>query len=142
MFSPLCFSLLFTNDFMINENDFKLIKYAEDMALVGLLHKSDSSGEAAYLANIKALQTWCHTSQLVMNVAKTKELILPMKQDMNLKPVSLTGQFVETVGNFKYLGTILDSQLSFSVNTEFTFKKCSQRLYLLRGLRSLSAIMC
>ncbi len=47
-------------------------------------------------------------------------------------------QSVETVENFKYLGSALDSQRSFSVNTESTFKKSSHRLYLLRRIRSLS----
>ena len=51
--SPLLFSL-FTNEFSINDSPFKLIKYADDMALVGLLQKSDPSGEASCLAHIKA----------------------------------------------------------------------------------------
>lgn len=43
---------------------------------------------------------------------------------------------VETVSFFKYLRTVLDSELNFS-NTEYIYKKCSQRLYLLRKLSSL-----
>ncbi len=34
--------------------------------------------------------------------------------------------------HFKYLGSILDSQLSFADNSEYIFKRCSQRLFLLR----------
>ncbi len=60
------------------------------MALVRLLQKTDSFSETAYLA--KGLETWCHTSQLVVNLAKTKELILSTKQDVNIKPVSFIGQ--------------------------------------------------
>lgn len=36
--SPVLFSH-FTNDFIINDNDFKLVKYAEEMAIFGLLQK-------------------------------------------------------------------------------------------------------
>ncbi len=38
---------------------------------------------------------------------------------------------------FKYLGTVLDCQLSFTENTVFILKKCSQRLNLLRRLSCL-----
>ena len=52
--------------------------------------------------------------------------------------VTANGEKLETVENFKYLGTVLDSQMSFSGNTEYIYKKCSQRLYLLRKLNSFS----
>ena len=134
VFSPFLFSL-FTNEFMIDEKHFGLIKYADDMALVGLLQRKEPSVEAAYLAHTKALESWCNISQLEINVAKTKELIMCTEQDLEIEPVSFDGQHVETVNNLKYLGTVLDCQVSFSENTEYVFKKCSQRLYLLRRLR-------
>nr|WPK86738.1 NLRC3-like protein 42 [Sebastes schlegelii] len=51
----------------------RLFKYVDDMALVGLLQETGPLGEAAYLTHTTALQTRCHTSQLEINVAKTKE---------------------------------------------------------------------
>ncbi|XP_060763137.1 centrosomal protein POC5 isoform X5 [Neoarius graeffei] len=45
---------------------------------------------------------------------------------------------VETVEEYKYLGTILDCQLRFSSNTEGILRKCHQRMYLLRKLNSFS----
>ncbi len=98
------------------------------MALGDLLQKGDPVGEVAYLPHTKALQTWCYTSQLEINVAKTTELIICTKQDVKVDPVSLEGQQAEIVKNFKYLCTVLDSQLSFSDNAECVFKRCSQRL--------------
>lgn len=101
--SPVLFSL-FTNEF----NCFKLFKYADDTALAGLLQTSDPASEAASAAHTKALQTWCHTSQLEINVVKTKELIFCSRKDVKTEPVSLNGQQVEIVENLKYLGTLLD----------------------------------
>lgn len=134
--SPLLFSL-FTNEFSINFSNFKLIKYADDMALVGLLQKSDSYGEASYLAHIKALETWCKDSQLEINVSKTKEFVVCKKQDTITESVSLNGLAVETVETFKYLGTVLNNRMSFLDNTDYIFKKCSQRLSLIRRLSCL-----
>lgn len=50
-------------------------KYADDMALVGGLQKTDPLGEAAYVAHTKTLQTWCHAIQLEVNMSKKKWLI-------------------------------------------------------------------
>ena len=109
---------LFTNEFSINNSTFKLIKYADDMALLGLLQKTDPLGEASYLAHIKALEAWCNDSELEINVAKTNELLFCKKQDVTTEPVLLNGLVVETVGTFKYLGTVLDNFLSFSETTD------------------------
>ena len=53
-----------------------------------------------------------------------------------MESVSLSGQHAETVETFKYL--VLDFQVSFSENTEYIFKKCSQGLYFLRRVSSLT----
>ncbi len=37
-------------------------------------------------------------------------------------------QQVEIVEHFKYLGSILDSQLSFADNSEYIFKRCSYQV--------------
>ena len=44
------------------------------------------------------------------------------KQDTTTEPVLLNGLAVETVGTFKYLGTVLDNFLSFSDNTGYIVK--------------------
>ena len=48
----------------------------------------------------------------------------------------VNGESVEIVDSFKYLGLVLDSKLSFSDHISLTVKKCQQRLYILRRLRS------
>ena len=42
---------------------------------------------------------------------------------------------MEVVSSFKYLGTVVDSKLSFNDNVVYVYKKAQQRLYLLRKLR-------
>ena len=43
---------------------------------------------------------------------------------------------MEVVSSFKYLGTVVDSKLSFNGNVVYVYKKAQQRLYLLRKLRN------
>lgn len=75
-----------------NESHFRLVKYADDLALVGLLQKDDSSDESSYLAYAKALKSWCPASPLEVNVSETKELVIctkPKKRNTREKPISL-----------------------------------------------------
>ena len=48
----------------------------------------------------------------------------------------MKNEAVEQVDNFKYLGTILDKNLSFSAHVDSVCKKANQRVYLLRKLKS------
>ena len=122
----------------INNCNLKLLKYADDMALVGLLREDDATHEEAYFKQVTALQDWCQASKLEMNVSKTKELIIQTKSegDDNMVPVIINNQPIEKVKQFKYLGTIIDQSLTFSHNTDYIYKKANQRLYLIRKLRS------
>ena len=45
---------------------------------------------------------------------------------------------VERVSIYRYLGTLIDDKLTFQQNTDAVYKKCQQRMYLLRKLRSLN----
>ena len=49
----------------------------------------------------------------------------------------IDGVKVERVNEYKYLGTIVDSKLSFNANTQNIHKKCQTRLYCLQKLRSI-----
>ena len=50
------------------------------------------------------------------------------------QPLMINGQTVETVSTFKYLGTVVDENLTFTDNVDHIYKKA--RLFLLRKLRS------
>ena len=58
------------------------------------------------------------------------------KRPESFIPVTIDQQSVEIVSSFKYLGTVVDTKLSFSDNVVYVYKKAQQRLYLLRKLRS------
>ena len=49
----------------------------------------------------------------------------------------INGVKVERVNEYKYLGTILDSKLTFDTNTQSIHKRCQSRLFCLKKLRSL-----
>ena len=134
--SPILFSL-YTNELTCNGPILSLIKFADDMALVARL--KDEHSLSQYIQYTQILQGWFESSFLYLNVDKTKELCLTGAGAVGTSlggPVRIRNQDVEIVTSFKYLGTILDKDLSFTENVDFVYKKTQQRLYLLRKLKS------
>ena len=52
-------------------------------------------------------------------------------------PVQIGNEPIEQVEQYKYLGTIIDSKLSWKANTDAIYKKAQRRLHFLRCLRQL-----
>ncbi|XP_060758310.1 uncharacterized protein LOC132868975 [Neoarius graeffei] len=135
--SPLLF-ILYTDECRSTYPNCHLVKFADDTVLLSLL-----SGPS--LHHGPALQQfieWCDSSCLELNVSKTKEMVVTFSSSQRELAAAVTtmvhGFPVETVEEYKYLGTILDCQLRFSSNTEGILRKCHQRMYLLRKLNSFS----
>ncbi|KAK1790077.1 hypothetical protein P4O66_002382 [Electrophorus voltai] len=91
----------------------------------------------AYLEEIKHLENWCQENNLLLNISKTKELIVDCskKQEWHYQPVRISGTTVERVDSFRYLGVHILQDLSWSRHTNSLAKKARQHLYHLRRLR-------
>ncbi|KAK1792048.1 hypothetical protein P4O66_001827 [Electrophorus voltai] len=131
--SPLLYSL-YTYDCTTTSSSNTIVKFADDTVVVGLISDND---ERAYLEEIKHLENWCQENNLLLNVSKTKELIVDCskKQEWHYQPVRISGTTVERVDSFRYLGVHISQDLSWSRHTSSLAKKARQRLYHLRRLR-------
>ncbi|KAI5616883.1 gastrula zinc finger protein XlCGF28.1-like [Silurus asotus] len=108
--------------------------FADDTIVVGLISNND---EIAYLQEVKNLERWCQENNLLLNVSKTKELIVDFstKQERSYQPLNICGTPVERVDSFRYLGVHITQDLSWSCHINTLVKKARQRLYHLRRLR-------
>ncbi|KAK1806993.1 hypothetical protein P4O66_004826, partial [Electrophorus voltai] len=90
-----------------------------------------------YLEEIKHLENWCQENNLLLNISKTKELIVDCskKQVRHYQPVRISGTTVERVDSFRYLEVHISQDLSWSRHTNSLAKKARQCLYHLRRLR-------
>ena len=132
--SPILFSI-YTNDISCNNSFLTLIKYADDMALVGRLKDELSLFE--YRLQIDALASQFTSTFLKPNTTKTKELVFGGGRiSQTPEPILINNQEVEIVKSFKYLGTVLDERLSFCEHVDYVYKRAQQRLFLLRKLKS------
>ena len=133
--SPILFSV-YTNSIQCNSEGMALFKYADDIALVA--HMSHTDALARYQQAVDNLSETFVELSLELNIAKTKELCCGGRDKASplFQPLNIQGQLVEQVQVFKYLGTEIDTSLSFSQHTNTIFKKAQQRLHLLRKLRT------
>ncbi|KAF7708963.1 hypothetical protein HF521_018020, partial [Silurus meridionalis] len=131
--SPLLYSL-YTYDCVATSNSTNIIKFADDTVVVGLINNND---ETAYLQEVKNLERWCQENNLLLNISKTKELIVDFstKREQSYQPINISGTPMKRVDSFRYLGVHITQDLSWSCHTNTLVKKAQQRLYHLRRLR-------
>ena len=130
--SPLLFSL-YTNTCVSLHPSVKLLKFADDTTLVGLISKED---ESAYRSEIERLRSWCSSNNLELNAQKTVEMVVDFRtKAAPPPPIMLGGTPVNCVKSFKFLGITISQDLKWELNLMALLKKAQQRLYFLRQLR-------
>jgi hypothetical protein len=127
--SPLLFSL-YTNDCTSNNLSVKLLNFADDTTVIGLIQDGD---ETAYGQEVKQLVQWCSQHHLELNHKKTVE----MTEDFQRcpPPHTIQNDIVSTVDSFRFLGTTISQDLKWCPHIYSVQKKAQQRLYFLRQLR-------
>ncbi|KAK3569876.1 hypothetical protein QTP86_006746 [Hemibagrus guttatus] len=130
--SPLLFSL-YTNDCTSTDPSIKLLKFADDTTVIGLIQDGD---ESAYRQEIEQLAAWCSRNNLELNTLKTVEMIVDFRRNTPaLPPLTIMNSTVPTVASFRFLGTTISQNLKWDTHIDATIKKAQQRLYFLRQLR-------
>ena len=74
--SPLLYSL-YTYDCKPRYDSNIIIKFADDTTVIGLISDDD---ESAYRDDVKHLVRWCASNDLVLNVSKTKEIVVDFRK--------------------------------------------------------------
>ncbi len=124
--SPLLFSQ-YTNDCTSKDPSVKLLKFADDTTLVGLIQSSDE---------VKELAVWCSLNNLELNTLKIVEMIVEFRSNTPaLSPLTIVNSTVTSVESFRFLGTIISQDLKWDNHVDSIVKKAQQRLYFFHQLR-------
>ncbi len=135
VFSPLLFSL-YTNDCTPKYPSVKLLKFADDTTLIGLIQDGD---ESAYRQEVKELAVWCSLNNLELNMLKTVEMIVDFRRNPPaLPPLTIMNSTVTAVESFSFLGTTISQDLKLDNHIESMVKKAQQRLHFFCQLRKLN----
>ena len=121
--------IIYTNNFCATQSGCHIIKYADDTVVLGNISNND---EEPYRKEIENVIQWCQDNFLVLNVTKTKEMIVDFRQQAICRyPIFINSEIVEIVETYKYLGIIIDDKLKWDRNTDLllyvikVFKGCT-----------------
>ncbi|KAL0151642.1 hypothetical protein M9458_053043 [Cirrhinus mrigala] len=130
--SPLLFSL-YTNDCTSKDPSVKLLKFADDTTVIGLIRDGDKS---AYRQEVEQLSLWCSHNNLELNTLKTVEMTVDFRRKPPaLTPLTIMNSTVAAVDSFKFLETNISQDLKWDIHIDSMVKKAQQRLYFLRQLK-------
>ncbi len=99
-----CYFLLLIHDCVATFESNTIIKFADDTAMVCLIPDNNDKG---YLRNVEDLTHWCQDNNLLLNISKTKELIVAFGKRRNRggstppPPPNISGFSVERVDKVK-----------------------------------------
>ena len=128
--------IIYTNDMAMNSDSCKIIKYADDTIVLGLINKNN---ETKYREAIDYVTNWCSDNYLHLNVSKTKEMVFDFRVNQNTKiPVVIDDTDVTFVEEYKYLGVTIQNDLKWDVHINNQVKKANKRMYHVRCLRNLN----
>ena len=129
-----CLFTLYTNDCINSHPGNRVFKFSDDAAILSLLHKDSIT--SAYFSEIENFVQWCDAHQLILNVKKTKEMVLHPRSVGDHSPVVIHDSPIEQVSSYKYLWVHVDDTFSWYVHVESLRSRLQQRLYFLRRLRA------
>ena len=118
--------------------------FADDALIYITGHASKEISDRLNKQMVK-IEEWLEINRLTVNVNKTKVMLIrgirKKTVEDNVK-VKLQDTILEVVSEIKYLGVVLDRNLTFSVHVDYICKKAGAKLGVMRRIgRDLSCNM-
>ena len=117
----------------------KLVLYADDTAIF-VSGKNIEDIQGKLNSDLERISAWLYANKLTLNAKKTKTMLFGTNQRLARLDTELSvtaGDIeLEQVPCFKYLGLHFDPVLNWKQHTEFTSKKISQRIGVLKRTRN------
>ena len=130
--SPFLFTL-FTNDCVSGKQSVRVVKFSDDTTVIGCVNNAN---ESVYREEVQRLVGWCKNNNLVLNISKTKEMIIDFrKKKTPIHPLVIDGTEVLQADSVTFLGSTISKDLSWCNNTIGIIKKAQKRMYFLRHLK-------
>ena len=106
-------------------------KYADDQSLSYYVSK----GQADEMQlEVDAISNWCIENHMIINAAKTKELLISFASSKPTPPALQLGDVtIERVRSYKSLGIVISDDLSWDAHIDYTLSKCHKTFFLIRS---------
>ncbi len=95
------------------DSSVKLLKFADDTTLIGLIQDGDESDYCQVkLQEVKELAVWCNLNNLELNLLKTVEMIVDFSRNPPaLPPLAIMNSTVTIMESFRFLGPTVSQDL-------------------------------
>jgi hypothetical protein len=132
---PLLF-LLYINDLPNYVSNSTIYMFADD-TLITISAKNIDEATEKLNADLKKISDWMNYNKLVLNVEKTKYMIIKRSKtiDENIE-IKWNNNNIMRVKEIKYLGVIIDEKLKFTSHLKFVKDKMHNKLAIFRRLDS------
>lgn len=118
----------------------RMIKYVDDVSIIAPVHKCNASDDLNRIqAEINNIVSWSTANNMTVNADKTCGFIYgpdAFKREHCIESFLNDVCFRQSV---RFLGVILDENLGWKSHVNFIVKKCVQRMYILRRLKSVAS---
>ena len=133
--SPVLF-IIYTNDMFLNlEPECHITQYADDTSLLVSSNNNNTTFNKCN-TNLNNLLTWLSDNQLFLNIKKTSFLQFHVRQKRNLPNPNLTLNNIDLnkTSKTKFLGLLIDENISWKDHCENLNLKLNSLCYLIRNL--------
>ena len=133
---PLLF-LIYVNDIVHESRHTAIYLYADDTVLLSK-SKSIANARTDMQNDLNSIMLWCERNKLSLNVKKTKNMLFGTRhrlKNTRCGKISINNTDLEIVNQYKYLGIILDSHLSYAKHLNNVVRMVSHKINLLGRVR-------
>ena len=127
--SPTLFTIMI-NDLLSSCDGISYSLYADDCALWVGAHSVEECTAAVQVA-LDSVSTWSSTWGLQFSPAKSKAMLFTSRRRVVLPPITLSGDVVSFVPQYKFLGIIFDRQLTWRSHIYSLRDRCRRDIRLL-----------
>jgi hypothetical protein len=127
--------IIFIND-LINVLEFCHVKFFADDSLIYIICDSANLDDSIHKLNsdLAKIYDWLCYSKLSLNIAKTKAMIITSKKvsPVPVSQIMINDSPIEIVRSMKYLGILIDDNLTFQQQYDELLKKLNKKFYVFK----------
>lgn len=135
---PILF-IIYMNDIAQASNIFDFILYADDTSLVTSSVINGKKNSNLVNSELNKISIWLRENRLSLNIGKTKCMLFHHQSKVinSFPKIVLNGNEVDYVNEFKFLGIILDRNLTYKPHTNYICKRILSAIHVLNRLKNI-----
>ena len=134
---PLLF-LIYINDINKNFVNSRIKLFADDTVLYTSSTIVDLAKHNIQI-DLNTLDSWCKQHKLSINIGKTKNVLFGSKKftkNITYPKLAIGGKEINFVDEYKYLGIVLDKNLTYTKHIKYIHSLAAHKIYLLSKIRT------